>query len=288
MQISLTLFLILAPIAGGFLAGIDRKISARMQNRVGPPLWQPLADVFKLMEKENIVVRRSQNLYITFFCIFVVFTGGIFFAGGDLLLVIFALTLACIFFVLGGYKASSPYSFIGAERELLQMMAYEPALILTALGFYMVCGSFMVHDIMNSGKPVYLYLPGVFISFVICLIVKFRKSPFDLSTSHHAHQEIVKGITTEFSAKTLAIIEIAHWYEYIFLLGIVYLFFHNNILLGLSSVAAVVMFLILIDNVTARVKWQAAVFVIWTITIIFGGGNILVLFLMNMMNKGGN
>jgi ech hydrogenase subunit B len=288
MLISLTLYLILGPIVGGFLAGVDRRISARMQNRVGPPLWQPFADVFKLMEKENIVVRRSQNFYITFFCIFVVFTGGIFFAGGDLLLVIFALTLACIFFVLGGYKASSPYSFIGAERELLQMMAYEPALILTALGFYMVCGSFAVNDIMHCGKPIYLYLPGVFISFVMCLIVKFRKSPYDLSTSHHAHQELVKGITTEFSAQTLAIIEIAHWYEYTFLLGIVYLFFSSNIWLGLGSVAAIGMLLILIDNVTARVKWQAAIFSIWAITLVFGVGNILVLFLMNMIKKGGN
>ena len=78
------------------------------------------------------MVRRSQNFYIGFFLVLTIFTGGLFFTGGDLLLVIFAMTLAGIFFVLAGYKASSPYSFIGAQRELLQMMSYEPAVILSA------------------------------------------------------------------------------------------------------------------------------------------------------------
>ena len=103
----------------------------------GPPLLQPFYDVIKLWHKENIVVRRSQNFYIFFFLLLVIFTGGLFYAGSDLLLVIFALTLAAIFFVLAAYKASSPYSFIGAERELIQMMAYEPMVLLTAIGMYM-------------------------------------------------------------------------------------------------------------------------------------------------------
>ena len=72
-----------------------------MQSRQGPPILQPFFDVLKLWQKENIVVRRSQNYYILFFLLLVVFTGALFFAGSDLLLVIFALTLAAIFFVLG-------------------------------------------------------------------------------------------------------------------------------------------------------------------------------------------
>ncbi|MVD21715.1 NADH-quinone oxidoreductase subunit H, partial [Vibrio cholerae] len=68
-------------------------------------------------------------------------TGALFFAGSDLLLVIFALTLAAIFFVLAACKASSPYSFVGAQRELIQMMAYEPMVLLTAIGMYMVTKS---------------------------------------------------------------------------------------------------------------------------------------------------
>src|ERR1039458_2622000 len=89
------------PLSGGLLSGLDRKISARMQSRRGPPLWQPFYDVRKLWHKENMVVRRSQDYYVFFFLILVIFTGGLFFAGSDLLLVVFALTLAAIFFVLG-------------------------------------------------------------------------------------------------------------------------------------------------------------------------------------------
>ena len=69
------------------------------------------------------------------------------------------------------------------------------------------------------------FLPGVFLRLVYILGIKFRKSPFDLSMSHHAHQELIKGTVTEFSGKTLAMVEVAHWYENIFLLGFVYLFF---------------------------------------------------------------
>jgi len=71
-------------------------------------------------------------------------------------------------------------------------------------------------------------LPGIFISILFVLTIKLRKSPFDLSTSHHAHQELVKGLTTEFSGSSLAMIEVAHWYENIMLLGFVYLFFASS------------------------------------------------------------
>ncbi|MBC7765663.1 MAG: NADH-quinone oxidoreductase subunit H, partial [Hyphomonadaceae bacterium] len=97
--ISAILYILIAPIAGGLLAGIDRIISARMQGRVGPPLLQPFYDVMKLFQKETVVVNPFQGFYILGFTIFIIFTGAIFFAGEDLLVVIFALTLASIFFV---------------------------------------------------------------------------------------------------------------------------------------------------------------------------------------------
>jgi len=270
-------YLLGAPLLGGLISGFDRKITARMQGRVGPPIWQPFFDVLKLIEKENLVVRRSQNFYIVFFLILVIFTGGLFFTGEDILLVIFALTLAGIFFVLGGYKTSSPYSFIGAQRELLQMMSYEPAVILSAVGMYMVTKSFYVADIFYFDKPLYLYLPGILASFVFILAIKFRKSPFDLSMSHHAHQELVKGITTEFSGKTLGLIEIAHWYENAFILGFIYLFFASNALLAVFATLGIYFFIIVVDNVFARAKWQMTLVTSWAVALVFGLGNIIVL-----------
>ena len=160
------LYLVAAPVLGGLLAGWDRRISARMQSRQGPPILQPFYDVLKLCQKENVVVRRSQNFFILFFLLLVIFTGALFFAGSDLLLVIFALTLGAIFFVLGAYKASSPYSFIGAERELIQMMAYEPMVLITAIGMYMATKSFSVHDIADHPTLLVVSLPGIFLGYI--------------------------------------------------------------------------------------------------------------------------
>ena len=256
--IGAVLFLVLAPVAGGLIAGIDRKITARMQGRVGPPILQPFYDVGKLFEKERVVVTTAQNFYVLAYLVFIALSGAIFFAGGDLLLTVFAFTLAHVFLVLGAYAVHSPYSHIGAERELIQVMAYEPMIILVVVGFYMVTGSFFVDAIAAATVPAIVYLPGVFIGFAAILTIKLRKSPFDISTSHHAHQEIVKGITTEFSGSTLAQIEIAHWYENIFLLGLVYLFFAWNPVIAIIAVAVTYVAEIYIDNVTARVRWQAA------------------------------
>jgi formate hydrogenlyase subunit 4 len=275
--VRLLIYLVGAPFLGGLLAGVDRIVSARMQSRQGPPVWQPFYDVWKLWHKENIVVRRSQNYYVFFFLLFVIFTGALFFAGFDLLLMVFALTLAGIFFVLAAYKASSPYSFIGAERELIQMMAYEPMVLLTAVGMYLATGSFYVHDIAGRSTSLIWTLPGVFLGFLFILIIKFRKSPFDLSLSHHAHQELVRGITTEFSGGALALIEVAHWYENVLLLSWVYLFFTASPVLGVAAALAVFLFLILVDNTFARLKWQVALKSAWVVTLVLGFGNIVAL-----------
>jgi len=167
MLLILLSYLVLAPITGGLLAGLDRIITARMQSRIGPPILQPFYDVGKLFLKENLVVRKAQNLFIIFHLLFLVVTGALFFCGGDLLLVVFAFALAGVFFILGAYRTSSPYAYIGAERELIQMMAYEPMLIITAIGMYMVTHSFNVFDIMSSGKPLLMQLPGFLPAFCL-------------------------------------------------------------------------------------------------------------------------
>ncbi len=275
--VALIIYLIAAPLVGGILAGWDRRLTARLQSRVGPPILQPFYDVLKLMSKENLVVRMSQNFYVLFFLILVIFTGALFFTGGDLLLVIFSLTLAAVFFALAGFKTSSSYSFLGAQRELIQMMAYEPMIILAAVGMFMVAKSFAVSDILACPLLLIAYLPGIFLGFLFILIIKFRKSPFDLSMSHHAHQELARGIITEFSGSTLAMIEIAHWYENVLLLGFVGLFFANNLWLAVIAALASYFVLIFIDNTFARVKWTLALRSSWIVTLVLGLGNLAVL-----------
>jgi len=270
-------FFLLAPIAGGVLAGIDRKLSARLQGRYGPPVRQPFFDVLKLFQKERILVNKFQNFPIVLFFLFTVFSGALFFSGASLLLAIFSLALAGTFFILGGFSVSSPYSHLGAERELIQMMSYEPMVILVAVGMYQVTGSFKVAEIAQHQAPLILYLPGVFAGFVYILTIKFRKSPFDLSMSHHAHQELVRGITTEFSGPALAIIEVTHWYENVLLLGMVYLFFAFNPWLAIVASLGAYLFEIFIDMNYARFKWQLTFWSSWLFTAVAGVSNIIVL-----------
>ena len=277
-------YLVLAPIVGGFLAGVDRVISARMQGRVGPPVLQPFYDVLKLREKEDITVNKVQDFYVACFFIFVLVTGSFFFAGGDLLLVIFTLTMASVFLIVAAFSSNSPYAQLGAERELLQMMAYEPMVLLTAVGFYMVDKSFEVRQIISDTNMDFLPLIGVFFGFLFILTIKFRKSPFDLSMSHHAHQELVRGITTEFSGKTMALVEMAHWYENIFLLGFIFLFFANGTVWG-AVIGVVVCLLayfleVFIDNSFARMKWQVAINSAWIVALILGVINLFILYLV--------
>ncbi len=273
--------IIVVPLIGGLLTGIDRVISARMQGRQGPPLLQPFYDVLKLIQKESMEVNTMHRFFVYVSFVFAIFTAVIMLTGGDLLLAIFALTLGSVFFVLGGYASNSPYSLIGSERELLQIMAYEPMVLLTAIGLYYTNESFFIRDMISSDKPAIIYLPGVFIGLCFILIFKLRKSPFDLSMSHHGHQELVKGITTEYSGRDLAVIEMTHWYENIIALTLVYLFFATALPISrfLAIVACLVVYFIeiLIDNAFARVKWQQALKSAWIVTGVLGTVNLIIL-----------
>lgn len=278
------LYIILAPFVGGFIAGVDRKLTARMQDRVGPPIFQPFYDFRKLLKKEVVVVNKAEQFFVLFFLVFMIFTGTLFFMGSDILLIIFAFTLTSIFLVVAAYSTNSPFSTIGAERELLQMMAYEPMVLITVLGFYLAKGTFNVNEIVNGNMPAIVYLPGIFLGYVYILAIKLRKSPFDLSSSHHAHQEIVKGITTEFAGPTLALVEVAHWYENILLLGFVYIFFRwtsiYSIPVAIGASIMVYLLEILIDNVSARVKWDLLIKSSWAIGASIGFVNLIILSLL--------
>ena len=221
------------------------------------------------------------------FLIFVVITGALFFGGYDLLLVFVTLTTANIFLVIAASSGHSPYSFMGAGRELIQMLAYEPMVLITVIGLYCVTGNFKVSQIVISDNlPPVVYLLGIFVGFMFILTIKLRKHPFDLSTSHHAHQELVKGLTTEFNGQMFAIVEISHWYENVFLLGVLALFFlHGNgtsvspisIIITIIALAVCYFIEILIDNTNARLKWDQMLKSAWIVTAVLGALNLIIL-----------
>lgn len=275
--------IIIAPIIGLLLAGIERKLNAFLQGRVGPPLLQPWYDFKKLMSKENFVVNRYQNLYILFFIVFVVASLLMLVFQMDLLMIIFVFTIANVALILGSMSTGSPFSRIASSRETVAMLSYEPVLVLFVLGIYMVTGSFNVSSIDSLPAPLIVYLPLIFVAMLFIMLIKFKKSPFDLSTSHHAHQELVKGMFTDFSGPTMAIIELSHWYEYPFLLGLMFLFCKQNIILGLIIAIFTYLFVIIVDNISARLNWQWLIKYSWTIVLGLCVINILFLY-FNKLN----
>jgi ech hydrogenase subunit B len=210
-----------------------------------------------------------------------IFTGCMFFYGSDILLCFFVLSTGATFLMFAACVTNSPYSNLGASRELLQMMCYEPAVLLACVGFYLATGSFNVVDIIQAETPAIVKTPGFFLAFVFILTIKMRKSPFDLSTSHHPHQEMVKGVTTDMGAKTLGIFQLAEWYEVVFLMGVVGLFFINknpwSYLVAAIAILVVYFLEILIDNTSARVKWHTMFKISWFITLLAAGTNLIIL-----------
>ena len=122
------------------------------------------------------------------------------------------ITLSSLFFIMAAYSTRSPFAEVGAARETLQVMSYEPMVIFTAVGMYMIAGTFDVAGLFDMRHPLICYGWPIFLGLLFILTIKLRKSPFDISSSHHAHQELVKGITTEMSGP-LARVQILHWCE---------------------------------------------------------------------------
>ncbi|MBI4835516.1 MAG: NADH-quinone oxidoreductase subunit H [Planctomycetes bacterium] len=280
-QILIAIASILAvPIIGGLLRGFDRKMTARMQSRIGPPILQPFYDVIKLWNKEKNITHKNQLIWAYGYFGFIITSILVFALGRDILMMLFVLVLAGVCLVLGALSIKSPYSHLGGNRELIQMLAYEPMLFLIALAVFLSTGSFNVNVIIASGTPLIYSLPLAFIAMVIVMVIKMRKSPFDISLSHHAHQEIVRGPVTEFSGKYLALIELAEWYEMVLLLAILAMFWAMPFWAGIILALAVYFIVLIIDNVFARLTWPILLKFTWT----FGIGlvilNILGIYLL--------
>jgi len=266
------------PVLGGIVSGMDRILTARLQARIGPPIWQPYYDVLKLFGKEKMVVNVWQA-----FCAYCYLAAStialiLFFLQSDLLLILFVQAVGALFLVIGAFSSTSPFSQIGAHRELLQILSYEPLLVLVMVGFYLETGSFKIQAIFRTETPLLLKLPFLFVVLGYALTIKLRKSPFDLSTSHHAHQELVKGLLTDYSGPFLALIEIAHWYEIILLLGLCALFWATSWTGMFLIIIMTYLLEVLIDNVSARMNWRWMLGYVWAMGLALSTVNLVWLY----------
>ena len=235
----------------GLLFGIDRKITAHMQNRIGPPIIQPFYDLVKLFGKRPMVTNNGQIVFAYAFLVLQAAALALLVSGGDLLIVFFVSGAGSVAFVLGAFSARSPYSFYGSQRELLQILAYEPVLLLVILLIGYDRGTFTVSSLDMSLLPA---LSLALIALMVVLVIKLQKSPYDIAT---AHQEIVSGPYVEYSGPYLGITKLANWFEVAIVLGIFTLFYWNEDALfsiaGKVTIVAVALFATqVLDNATAR------------------------------------
>ena len=259
------LIIMTTPFIGGILVGIDRKLTARMQERMGPPLFQPFFDVLKLWGKTPLIASQLQPILAFGYLGFALVSAGLVAFRQDLLLILFVTAIADICLTVAAFNAKSPYSYLGGRREFLSMLSYEPVLLLAYIAIFLVTGSFTIKGIYSYGKPLLLVIPAALVALQIILLVEMKKSPFDVSGSGHAHQELVRGVYTEFSGYTMALVEIGHWVKMTTMLMILSLFWAPNLIIGGAISLAMFFMVIMADNIFPRLDWQSMLKTTWGI-----------------------
>ncbi|MGE5372627.1 MAG: respiratory chain complex I subunit 1 family protein [Solirubrobacterales bacterium] len=258
------LLVLAAPLAGGLIVGADRVLTARLQGRFGPPLLQPFYDVIKLWNKDTVVTSGRQSFFVYAHLVWMLTALILLATGQDFLVFVFALAAAEVFLTFAGFSTHSPYSHIGSSRELFQMLSAEPVLLFVAFALYVKNGTFLSGAVFRESPLLFSY-PLVFLAVLYILTIKMRKSPFDISSGAHAHQELVRGVTTDISGRYLALTEIAHWLELVIVLYIVYLFWAAPWYAGVLLAAAAFGLEIIIDNLYARMRLDWMVAASWTV-----------------------
>ncbi|MCL4559038.1 MAG: NADH-quinone oxidoreductase subunit H [Chloroflexi bacterium] len=198
----------------------DRKLVARMQNRIGPRWFQPLADVVKLLAKEEVVpagVNRSMFLAFPVVALAAALTAALYvpMAGfspsfsfrGDLIVTVYLLSLLTLCIGLAGANTADRFSIIGATRTLTQLFSYEAPFLLALLGPAIVAGTWQISEIAGYAHNHWLILtqPIGFVVAIIGLMGKLELPPFD---APEAETEIVSGALTEYSGRGLALFRI--------------------------------------------------------------------------------
>lgn len=211
------LVLLIAP----FAQGIVRKLTARIQSRQGPPLWQPYFDLLKLLGKEDIESGETPAMqrfaaYLSLAAILGVgclvpmgFSAPIN-GAGDVILLIYLLTLCGICTLLGGLAAGSPYSLVGISREMMSMIALEPLFAIALVVGAVHTGSFRLDRVLNGSVYDSGGIPWSGLIMLAVILLSFQalvqRTPFDIT---EAETELMEGPLMEYSGPKLALFKYA-------------------------------------------------------------------------------
>jgi ech hydrogenase subunit B len=252
-----------APLLGGLLFGIDRKVTARLQGRKGPPIIQPFYDVIKLLAKDSTYTNRRQVFYLYSYLLWMLVALAILLTLQDYPGVCVCPDLFRGLAGVGRFLHQVPLQPCGEQPRDAADPASEPVLVFMAFALYLATGSFLTGGVFLIDEPLLFSYPLLFLAVLLILTILMRKSPFDISSSSHAHQEVVRGVSTEFSGKYLALFEITHWVELIIVLTIIFLFWANPWWAGVLLALGAYFVELLIDNTYARLKLSTMVKTTW-------------------------
>ena len=281
--------LLFAAATGAFLSWFDRKITARVQFRKGPPLLQPFYDFFKLMfVKETILPKHGSPLMFLLSPVFAVFgatMAGVFILlplfnvttgfKGDLLVIFYLLTIPSFSYIMGALASGNPLAAVGGSREMKLILSYELTFLLFIAGIIMKCGQqfdlYSIIQTQQAGTPFIGSISGVllFIVGIFCIQAKLALVPFDMP---EAEAEITEGIFIEFSGPPYGLIKLAKYIMFFILPAFLVAMLMNgfnlsgiNILWAVLKVLLVVLLLTLIRNTNPRIKIKQAIsfFIIW-------------------------
>ena len=272
--------LILAPLLGGLVAGVDRVVTARLQSRMGPPLLQPFFDVGKLWSKVIAPASHWQGLFVRWALVASLASDVLLAAGGDVLMCFFVQAASASFVALGAFCGNSPYGKLGAQRELFQLLAYEPVFMVAILCMAKASGGFDAFSFMAAqGQPLLFKMPLLVPGLLFVVLVKLRKSPFDIAASHHMHQEVVRGVYTDYAGRDFALLEIAHWADVTVVLWICSFLWATGPLQMLATGLLFLFAALIIDNISARLTWRTMLKGVAPLTLILATANLVWLYL---------
>jgi NADH-quinone oxidoreductase subunit H len=266
---------------GLFLTWVDRKVTARIQWRVGPPIYQPFADFFKLLSKETLIPDGASKLLFLIAPIISVFAMSAVGAMliimnfyptssfmGDLIVIIYLLALPPLATIIGASASKNPLSAVGASREMTLYFGYElPFITAILVAIIKTGGEIRIGEIVMFQEmygPILYSISGVIATIVIlvCMQAKLGYVPFDIA---EAEQELMAGVYTEYSGFALALFKLTKAMMLFLLPCLIITLFWGGIAswFAILKLLLFVVLIILIKNTNPRLRIDQALKFFW-------------------------
>ena len=254
--------LLFCVVFGVLMAGIDRKLVARMQRRVGPPILQPWYDFVKCCAKETIIPRCAKKAIfigapsLGLACLIVIALfipvgsyGSAFTAGADLVVILYLLTIAGVTLIIGASSTGSPYAGVGLSREMVAMISYELPFVLVLLAVGRVAGAdsglgctfslstIAAYQAANGPLIAHWALIPAAIAMLLVIPCEVGSHPFDIA---EAETEICEGALAEYSGHPLGVFRLSHYVKMYIMTALFCAMFLGGITVGLAGTVGVV------------------------------------------------